>query len=72
MSLENIERTHTILELLLAVAKKYCEKHRSHPDLCGATQEARELLGKGLKVTGGLIATYGLLKCLDSILDSRK
>ena len=59
------------MELLLAITNKYCERHRSHPDFCDATQEARELLGKGLKVAGGLIATFGLLKGLEASLDSR-
>lgn len=72
MTFENIERAHTVAEMLLAAWNGYCKKHQSHPDLCGATEEFREKSGKVLKGVGSLLAVYGIAKCLDAVLENKK
>ena len=64
MSLEKIERLHSNTELILAVANNYCEKHDEEPQFCGATKEARELLGDVLKVGGTLLCLAAIFKAL--------
>ncbi len=64
MSLEKIERLHSNTELALAVINKWCEKHQQEPQFCGATKEARELLGDVLKGVGVLLFVAALFKGL--------
>jgi len=64
MSLEKIERLHSNSELILAVVNNWCGKHGEEPEFCGATKEARELLGDVLKVGGTLLCLAALFKGL--------
>jgi len=64
MSLEKIERLHSTSELILAVANNWCKKHGDEPQFCGATKEARELLGDVLKVGGVILCVAALAKAL--------
>lgn len=64
MSLEKIERVHSISELILTLANNWCEKHNQKPEFCGATKEARELLGDVLKGVGVLLFIGALFKGL--------
>ncbi len=64
MSLEKIERLHSNTELALAVIDNWCEKHQQKPQFCGATKEARELLGDVLKGVGVLLFVAALFKGL--------
>ena len=51
-TLQELDRLHSTLELILAISNKYCEKHQMEPEFCGATKEARETLGQWLKLYG--------------------
>jgi len=64
MSLQKIERLHSNSELILAIANNWCEKHGETPEFCGATKEARELLGDVLRVGGTLLCLAALFKGL--------
>lgn len=64
MSLEKLERLHSTSELILAVASNWCKKHNEEPQFCGATKEARELLGDVLKVGGSILCLVALFKAL--------
>lgn len=64
MSLEKIERVHSISELILTLANNWCEKHNQKPEFCGATKEARELAGNVLKVSGTLLCLAALFKVI--------
>ncbi len=59
-SYQELNRLHNKLELLLAIANKYCAKHQMEPEFCGATKEAREALGQLLKL-------YGLYKFVSAL-----
>ena len=64
MYLEKIERLHSNTELALAVVNNWCETHQQKPEFCGATKEARELLGDVLKGVGVLLFMAALFKGL--------
>jgi len=64
MSLKNIRKLHSNTELVLAIVNNYCEKHGEKPEFCGATKEARELLGDVLKIGGTVLFAAALLKTL--------
>jgi len=64
MYLEKIERLHSNTELALAVIDNWCEKHQQKPQFCGATKEARELLGDVLKGVGAFLFIAALFKGL--------
>lgn len=64
MSLEKIERLHSVSELILAVANNWCEKHGEEPQFCGATKEARELAGDALKAVGVILCLVALVKAI--------
>ncbi len=64
MALAKIENLHSNTELVLAIVNNYCEKHQQEPQFCGATKEARKLLGDILKIAGPLIGLAVLLKAL--------
>jgi len=64
MYLEKIEQLHSNTELALAVVNNWCEKHQQRPEFCGATKEARELLGDVLKGVGILLFMAALFKGL--------
>ena len=62
MALEKIEKLHSNTELVLAIVNNYCEKHNEEPQFCGATKEARKLLGDILKVGGSILFLLALFK----------
>jgi len=62
MYIEKLERLHSNTELILAVVNNWCEKHGERPQFCGATKEARELLGDILKVGGVILCIAALAK----------
>ena len=62
MYLQKIERLHSNTELALAVIDNWCEKHQQTPQFCGATKEARDLLGDVLKGVGTLLFIVALFK----------
>lgn len=62
MALEKIEKLHSNTELVLAIVNNYCEKHNEEPQFCGATKEARKLLGDAMKLTGSLLLLATLFK----------
>ena len=64
MALEKLERLHSNSEIVLAVVNNWCEKHQQKPQFCGATKEARELLGDVLKGVGVLLFVVALFKGL--------
>lgn len=64
MALEKIGRLHSVSELILSVANNWCEKHNEKPQFCGATREARNLLGDVLKVGGTLLCIAAVAKAL--------
>ena len=64
MALEKIEKLHSNTELVLAIVNNYCEKHNEEPQFCGATKEARKLLGDILKVGGSILFFLALFKTL--------
>ena len=64
MSLIKIRKLHSNTELVLAIINNYCEKHGEKPEFCGATKEARALLGDILKVGGSLLFVAALFKTL--------
>jgi len=64
MALEKIEKLHSNTELVLAIVNNYCEKHNEEPQFCGATKEARKLLGDILKVGGSVLFFLALFKTL--------
>ena len=64
MALEKIERLHSISELILILTNNWCKKHNQKPEFCGATKEARELLGDVLKGAGILLFVGALFKGL--------
>lgn len=64
MALEKIEKLHSNTELILAIVNNYCEKHQDEPQFCGATKEARELLGNILKIGGTLLFITALAKSI--------
>jgi len=64
MTLEKLERLHSMSELILAVANDWCEKHGEKPQVCGATKEAREIAGNALKVGGTILFLAALFKAL--------
>ena len=64
MALEKIEKLHSNTELVLAIVNNYCEKHNEEPQFCGATKEARKLLGDVLKVGGTLLCIAAVAKAL--------
>jgi len=59
-SYQDLDRLHSNLELLLAITNNFCAKHQTEPEFCGATKEARETLGKLLKL-------YGLYKFVSAL-----
>lgn len=64
MSLDKIERLHSTFELILATTNNWCEKHQEEPQFCGASKEARNLLGDVLKVGGTLLCLAVVAKTL--------
>ena len=64
MALEKIEKLHSNTELVLAIVNNYCEKHNEEPQFCGATKEARKLLGDILQVGGSILFLLALFKTL--------
>jgi len=64
MSLYKIERLHSTFELVLAITNNWCEKHHEEPQFCGASKEARNLLGDVLKVGGILLCLVAVAKTL--------
>jgi len=64
MYLEKIVRLHSNTELALAIIDNWCEKHQQKPQFCGATKEARELLGDVLKGVGALLFIAALFRGL--------
>ena len=64
MTLEKIEQLHSTSELILAIANNWCAKHGEKPEFCGATKEARKLLGDILKVGGSILFLLALFKTL--------
>ena len=54
MIIPAIERIHSVLELILAITNNWCAKHNEKPEFCGASKEARKLVGDALKA---LVAT---------------
>ena len=44
MTIDRIERLHSISELILSMANNWCAKHNEKPEVCGATKEARKIL----------------------------
>ena len=64
MCIEKLERLHSNTELVLAVINNWCEKHQEEPQFCGATKEARELLGDVLKAGGVILCLAALAKGL--------
>ena len=64
MSLKNIRKLHSNTELVLAIVNNYCEKHEEKPEFCGATREARVVLGDVLKVGGTLLCLAAVAKTL--------
>ena len=59
-----ITKLHSNTELVLTIVNNYCAKHKEKPEFCGATKEARTLLGDILKVGGSLLFVAALLKTL--------
>jgi len=64
MYIEKLERLHSNTELGLALVNNWCEKHQEEPQFCGATKEARELLGDVLKAGGAILCLAALAKAL--------
>ena len=64
MSLEKIERLHSVSELILAVASGWCKKHQQKPEFCGATKEFRKVAGDVLKVGGVILCLATVAKAL--------
>ena len=62
MAIARIERIHSIMELILAITNNWCAKHNEKPEFCGATKEARKLLGNAVKLTGSLLLLAALFK----------
>ncbi len=62
MKLEKIDKLHSNTELVLAVVNNYCEKHNETPEICGATKEARELLGDILKISGCVVLMASFIR----------
>lgn len=62
MSLKKFEKLHSNTELVLAIVNNFCKKHNEEPHVCGATKEARELLGDVLKTVGPIVGLLVLLK----------
>lgn len=62
MTLERLERLHSNTELVLAIVNNYCKKHQEEPQFCGATKEARNLLGDILSIVGPILLVATLLK----------
>ena len=62
MTLERFERLHSNTELVLAIINNYCAKHGEEPHVCGATKEARKLLGDILQIAGPILLVAALLK----------
>ena len=58
----SIERAHSTAELILAAWNHYCEKHGTHPDVCGATKQFRKAAGNFLAGLGVVLATAAILK----------
>jgi len=64
VSLKKLRKLHSNTEIVLAIVNNYCEKHQQKPQFCGATKEARELLGDVLKVGGTILFAAALLKTI--------
>jgi len=64
MTLNKIKKLHSNTELILSIINNYCEKHGEKPEFCGATKEARALLGDILAVGGTILFAAALLKTI--------
>ena len=64
MTFKKINKLHSNIELVLAITNNYCRKHKETPDICGATKEARALLGDVLKISGSALVLISFIKML--------